>query len=114
MWYCLEYFQPLFNSLYLLYLHILDFNSLLLPNTALSLGKLILFIIVYSTTEVFELESIEILLIASVLCSSDVVAAVACIKYEEQPKLFSIVFGEGVTNDAVCIILFNVVMKYTA
>jgi NhaP-type Na+/H+ or K+/H+ antiporter len=48
----------------------------------------------------------------SLLCCTDVVAAIACIKYEEQPKLFSIVFGEGITNDAVCIILFNTVMEY--
>lgn len=49
----------------------------------------------------------------SLLCCTDVVAAVACIKYEDQPKLFSLVFGEGITNDAVCIILFNTVMEYS-
>lgn len=48
----------------------------------------------------------------SLLCCTDVVAAVACIKYEQQPKLFSLVFGEGITNDAVCIILFNTVYEY--
>lgn len=54
----------------------------------------------------------EILLMCSLLCCTDVVAAVACIKYEDQPKLFSLVFGEGITNDAVCIILFNTVFEY--
>jgi hypothetical protein len=34
-------------------------------------------------SEVFELSTIEILLLSAVLCSSDVVAAVACIKYED-------------------------------
>lgn len=48
-------------------------------------------------------------LIASLLCSSDVIAAISIIKYEEQPKLFSLVFGEGIVNDAVAIILFNTV-----
>ena len=48
----------------------------------------------------------------SLLCSSDVIAAISLISYDEQPKLFSIVFGEGITNDAVSIILFNTVMKY--
>jgi len=48
----------------------------------------------------------------SLLCCTDVVAAIAVIKYEEQPKLFSLVFGEGITNDAVCIILFNTVMEF--
>lgn len=55
----------------------------------------------------------EILLMCSLLCCTDVVAAISIIKYEEQPKLFSLVFGEGITNDAVCIILFNTVMQYS-
>ena len=57
----------------------------------------------------FKLEMMEILLICALLCSSDVLAAISMIKYEEQPKLFSIIFGEGITNDAVSIILFNTV-----
>ena len=55
----------------------------------------------------------EILLLSSLLCSSDVVAAVSLIDYRKQAKLFSICFGEGITNDAVSIILFNAVFKYT-
>ena len=53
----------------------------------------------------------EILLMCSLLCSSDVIAAVSLIKPKEQPKLFSLVFGEGIVNDAVSIILFNTVVK---
>lgn len=53
------------------------------------------------------------MLMCSLLCSSDVVAAISLISYEKQPSLFSIVFGEGITNDAVSIILFNTVLKYT-
>jgi NhaP-type Na+/H+ or K+/H+ antiporter len=49
----------------------------------------------------------------SLICSSDVVAAIAVVKYENQPKLFSVIFGEGITNDAVGIILFNTVIQYT-
>jgi len=49
----------------------------------------------------------------SLLCSSDVVAAISLISYDKQPNLFSIVFGEGITNDAVSIILFNTVHRYT-
>ena len=52
------------------------------------------------------------MLMCSLLVCTDVVAAVSIIKYEEQPKLFSLVFGEGITNDAVCIILFNTVYQY--
>ena len=53
-----------------------------------------------------------ILLICSLLCSSDVIAAISMIDYKQQPKLFSIVYGEGVFNDIVSIILFNAVNKY--
>jgi sodium/hydrogen exchanger-like protein 6/7/sodium/hydrogen exchanger 8 len=55
------------------------------------------------------MSSSECFVIASLLCSSDVIAAISIIKYEEQPKLFSLVFGEGIVNDAVAIILFNTV-----
>lgn len=61
----------------------------------------------------FKLTMREILLLCSLMCSSDVVAAVSLIDFQKQPKLFSMVFGEGITNDAVSIILFNTVFKYT-
>jgi NhaP-type Na+/H+ or K+/H+ antiporter len=51
----------------------------------------------------------EILSVCSLLCSSDVIAAISMISYNDQPKLFSIVYGEGVFNDIVSIILFNTV-----
>ena len=28
------------------------------------------------------------------------------------PKLFSILFGEGVLNDAVCIVLYNILLHF--
>jgi len=58
---------------------------------------------------VLELELIESFVLASLLCSSDVIAAISIVKYEEQPKLFSIIFGEGIVNDAVALILFQTV-----
>ena len=54
------------------------------------------------------------MLMCSLLCSSDVIAAVSLLSFDQTPDLYSIVFGEGITNDAVSIILFNTVMKYTA
>ena len=53
------------------------------------------------------------MLMSSLLGSSDTVAAISLISAEKQPNLFSIVFGEGITNDAVSIILFNTVYRYT-
>ena len=55
------------------------------------------------------IDIMQLLLFTSLLCSSDVVAAVSIVSYEAQPKLFSCIFGEGVFNDIVSIILFNTV-----
>jgi sodium/hydrogen exchanger-like protein 6/7/sodium/hydrogen exchanger 8 len=52
------------------------------------------------------------MLLGSLLCSSDVIAAISIIKYDEQPKLYSLIFGEGIVNDAVAIILFNTVSGF--
>lgn len=46
---------------------------------------------------------------SATICASDSVAALTMIKPNKYPKLFSIVFGEGMINDAVAIILFQVV-----
>jgi NhaP-type Na+/H+ or K+/H+ antiporter len=58
------------------------------------------------------LSTAEIMVMCSLLCSSDVIAAVSMISAKDKPKLFSTVFGEGIMNDAVCIILFNVVVSF--
>lgn len=47
----------------------------------------------------------------SLMCSSDPVAAVSIIDFNAQPKLYSCVFGEGVLNDIVSIVLFNTVLN---
>mmetsp|Transcript_53194 Transcript_53194/g.72873 ORF Transcript_53194/g.72873 Transcript_53194/m.72873 type:complete len:187 (+) Transcript_53194:547-1107(+) len=49
----------------------------------------------------------------ALLCSSDVIAAITMISPKDQPKLFSLVFGEGIVNDAITIILFNTVAKFS-
>ena len=60
------------------------------------------------------MEAREIVLMSSLLCSSDVIAAGSLVSYDKEPRLFSIIFGEGITNDAVSIILFNTVLRYTS
>jgi sodium/hydrogen exchanger-like protein 6/7/sodium/hydrogen exchanger 8 len=47
------------------------------------------------------------------MCASDAVAALTMIKADQYPKLFSVVFGEGMINDAVAIIIFTSVTKLT-
>ena len=43
---------------------------------------------------------------SATMCASDSVAALTMIKPDQYPKLFSVVFGEGMINDAVSIIIF--------
>jgi NhaP-type Na+/H+ or K+/H+ antiporter len=56
----------------------------------------------------------EILLFSSVIAATDTVAALTFIKEEKEPKLFAILFGEGVINDAVCIVLYGIIRDFTA
>ncbi len=53
----------------------------------------------------------EIILFASVISATDTVAALTFINENSDYKLFNILFGEGVVNDAVCIVLYNVVLQ---
>lgn len=55
----------------------------------------------------------EILLFASVISATDTIAALTFIKEETEPKLFAILFGEGVLNDAVCIVLYRILRDFT-
>ena len=66
----------------------------------------------YRKEGIVELTTMEILMMCSLLCASDVIAAVSLLNPRKQPKLFSLVFGEGIVNDAVCIILFNTVNSF--
>lgn len=65
------------------------------------------------TTMKLDITTEEIVIMCALLCSSDVIAAVSLLNPKTQPKLFSVVFGEGIVNDAVAIILFNTVVKFT-
>jgi sodium/hydrogen exchanger-like protein 6/7/sodium/hydrogen exchanger 8 len=59
----------------------------------------------------FSLGTTLTLLFSATICATDSVAALTMIKPKKYPRLFSIVFGEGMVNDAVAIILFNSVLK---
>jgi hypothetical protein len=59
-----------------------------------------------------ELSVKEILLFSAVISASDSVAALAFINEKTDPKLFSILFGEGVINDAVCIVIYKIVKDF--
>ena len=43
----------------------------------------------------FHLELIEIMLVCSILVSSDIIAAMSILNFEETPHIYSIILGEG-------------------
>ena len=55
----------------------------------------------------------EILLFSSVISATDTVAALTFVKEDSEPKLFAILFGEGVINDAVCIVIYRIIKNFS-
>lgn len=49
---------------------------------------------------------------AAVLSATDSVAVVSLISEKTYPKVYGIVFGEGVINDALAIVIFQTVFIY--
>ena len=64
---------------------------------------------IYNQTLNFSIK--EILLFSAMITATDTVAALTFVNEESDPKLFAILFGEGVINDAVAIVLYKVVFK---
>ena len=80
------------------------------------IGTFINFIVLSSLSVLFknhfglsQLTVKECLLLASVLTATDTVAAITVIKENKYPGLHSVMFGEGVLNDAVSIVLYRTV-----
>jgi len=48
--------------------------------------------------------------LASVLCATDTVAALTIVKERDFPQLNAVLFGEGIVNDAVSILIFETIM----
>jgi len=67
--------------------------------------------IAYSPDDIAKLTQGECILLASVLCATDTVAALAIVREKDFPTLNSILFGEGVINDAVSILLYRAIEK---
>lgn len=60
----------------------------------------------------FDLSWIEIMLVCSILVSSDIIAAMSILNFNEAPHIFSIILGEGLFNDVVVIVLYQTVKSY--
>ena len=66
-----------------------------------------------NTVSYVHFSTAELLLFASVISATDTIAALTFIHEDTEPKLFAILFGEGVLNDAVCIVLYRILREFT-
>lgn len=60
----------------------------------------------------FHLTTLEIMVVCSILVSSDIIAAMSILKFDEQPHIFSIILGEGLFNDVVVLVLYQTVSLF--
>ena len=60
-----------------------------------------------------DMSILDALKFAAVISATDAVAALTFIHEDTEPKLFSILFGEGVVNDAVCIVIYDIIKKFS-
>lgn len=56
----------------------------------------------------------EILLFSCVISATDTLSALTFIQEDKETKLFSILFGEGVFNDAVSIVLYKIITDFAS
>uniref|UniRef100_A0A0D9WPS6 Cation/H+ exchanger transmembrane domain-containing protein n=1 Tax=Leersia perrieri TaxID=77586 RepID=A0A0D9WPS6_9ORYZ len=55
------------------------------------------------------LDAVDYLALGAIFSSTDTVCTLQVISQDETPRLYSLVFGEGVVNDATAVVLFNAI-----
>ncbi|KAJ8898651.1 hypothetical protein K2173_004685 [Erythroxylum novogranatense] len=58
------------------------------------------------------LETVDYLALGAIFSATDSVCTLQVLNQEETPLLYSIVFGEGVVNDATAVVLFNAIQRF--
>ncbi|KAJ1259147.1 hypothetical protein BS78_10G131800 [Paspalum vaginatum] len=56
-----------------------------------------------------QLDAADYLALGAIFSSTDTVCTLQVINQDETPRLYSLVFGEGVVNDATAVVLFNAI-----
>lgn len=84
-----------------------------------AIGTLISFAIIsYGATHLFPkldigyLEIKDYLALGAIFSATDSVCVLQVLNQDDTPLLYSLVFGEGVVNDATSVVLFNAIMKF--
>ncbi|XP_052185589.1 sodium/hydrogen exchanger 1-like [Diospyros lotus] len=84
-----------------------------------AVGTLVSFtVIAYGASQIFKemdvgfLEMGDYLAIGAILSATDSVCTLQVLNQDETPLLYSLVFGEGVVNDATSVVLFNAIQRF--
>ena len=62
---------------------------------------------------IIELSITEIFLFSAAISATNTESVGTFVKDEIEPKLSSILFGEGIVNDAICIVLYRIIKRFT-
>jgi solute carrier family 9 (sodium/hydrogen exchanger), member 6/7 len=80
--------------------------------SALVLG-IILFLWTRIPLEGFQISFVDAMAVGATLSATDPVTILAIFNsYKVDPKLYTVIFGESILNDAIAIVLFETAMKY--
>ncbi|KAL2942344.1 Sodium/hydrogen exchanger 2 [Bienertia sinuspersici] len=84
-----------------------------------ALGTLVSFIIIslgamaiFKKMDIGSLELGDYLAIGAIFAATDSVCTLQVLNQDETPLLYSLVFGEGVVNDATSVVLFNAIQNF--
>ena len=94
------------------------FNIFLITLMTYTANNLEVFQLTYSTkvnineVNIISFSTKEILLFAILISSSDAIASLSFFDSENESKMHSIIVGEGMLNDSVCILLYNIINQY--
>ncbi|GAV79081.1 Na_H_Exchanger domain-containing protein [Cephalotus follicularis] len=58
------------------------------------------------------LETVDFLALGAIFSATDSVCTLQVLNQDETPLLYSLVFGEGVVNDATSVVLFNAIQRF--
>nr|AAK53432.1 Na+/H+ antiporter [Suaeda salsa] len=84
-----------------------------------AVGTLVSFIIIslgsiaiFQKMDIGSLELGDLLAIGAIFAATDSVCTLQVLNQDETPLLYSLVFGEGVVNDATSVVLFNAIQNF--
>ncbi|KAK4482224.1 hypothetical protein RD792_009370 [Penstemon davidsonii] len=68
--------------------------------------------LLFEALDIADLELRDYLAIGAIFSATDSVCTLQVLNQNETPLLYSLVFGEGVVNDATSVVLFNAIQKF--